>query len=1006
MGGILLNNLLEELLGKWKEKKINLYNVCYCFNHIKNELLGNQKNRKGLFLNDIHYEILTFFFNLLECNNNTIETTTNINWNSDQTRSICFYISFVTFIFNVENEFIKKNNQVVIKHIEEEYLKEHHEKDKIKKLLSKNKNNSTIGLETQNVQKPSIEKNDKKLNTQENDNTIIFENELNSKIRDASIFEKIDMIIKTITHLNIPSTLLEGNNDKDDNANSIILSLRLFALYGITEFVFLISQYSESVSKQYHKHIKNVLIYIINMKVNKYNDYLIDMANIILLYIVNINYNIIKDYEKVFFNFLFIQLKRKGTFNIGVEQNFITYLQKKDKSNLNDEIYKNINDYGSDNINLFLKYKKNEYLYAFLNSIHLFKNIIHAKISNNDENIFTTNNSIFININLSIKDIINNIHMLLEYLSNFAKKWISNKDLDFDTFCNKDENSTPFTIENCLNNEKMSDKFVNDNIFKYVTDKIFSFFRGLIKEMDTELISLNAHIFVNFMKHFFIYNNECDLFLVYFLDSEFILYFSDLLIKCPSIFEEWVLYIMHIFRSSNLLIQNKISFDSNKNDILENRKGENTILNILNKIKNIYFHQTDLNKKLTDIYFKLYNNYASILLIFLKHIKSYINEEIKNKILIHYEHFLFNIFDKKNNLNFDLIFNNTISTHLTLKILFTFFKVKILPFQNIHNFYFKLANIKNYINQINKSNSFLYKNQIVNNSLYIEKIQTFLLNNLDTITINHHYSIYNKKKKNEILNRITNISDQTDNEQEQNSFNKSQKNKKNKKKELNTQYDEFTNYPTFKKIKNISKQNEEFIIPNDDPDFVENQIEHNLPSNENQNYLQNSDNDIHKIKKKKKSIGKSHNSKEDNNSKEDSNSIDDQTEDMTQNYQVDNSKQNINSIIENKTNQEKIINSQKHIDSVKNSSSNNNEENNFEPSENINEKPSEHNKKTIEKINKFQKKKNKIKNIDKYNNLDKSSQDLKELADNIKIVSSSDAMKSLKYMKQSILNDL
>ncbi|CAD2101223.1 conserved Plasmodium protein, unknown function [Plasmodium vinckei] len=984
MGNPLLSNLLEELLGKWKENKINLYNVCYCFNHIKNELLENQKNRKELFLNDVHNEILTFFFNLLEYNDNTIETATITNCNYNQTRNICFYFSFVTFIFNVENELIKTNNKVVVKHIEEEYLKEHHEKDKIKKSLTKNKNNSTIELETQNEQKY--------------DTTFISENGLISKVQDASIFEKIDMIIKTITDFNIPNTLLEGNNDKDDNTNSIFLSLRLFALYGITEFVFLIYKYSENMSKHYHKHIKNILIYIINMKVNKYNDYLINMANTILLYIVNINYNIIKDCEKVFFNFLFIQLKRKGALNTIVEQNIITYLQKKDKSDLNDEIYKNINDYANDNINLFLKYKKNEYLYAFLNSLHLFKNIIHAKISNNEENIFTTANSNFININLSIKDIINNIHILLEYLSNVAKKWISNKEFDLNTFCNQDENicfsmenkdknCNPFTIENCLNaiknNEKMNhifgnfshplksiniDKFENDNIFKYVTDNIFSFFRGLIKEMDTESISLNAHIFVNFMKHFFIYNNECDLFLVYFLNSEFILYCSDLLTKCPSIFEEWVIYIMYIFRSSNLLIQNKVSFDSSNNDTSEKRKGQNNIINILNKIKYINIDQTDFSHNLTNIYSKLYNNYTSILLIFLKHIKTYINEEIKNNILIHYEHFLFNIFDKKNNFNFSLIFNNPISTYLTLKMLFAFFKAKILPFQNIHNFYFKLSNIKNYINQINKSNSFLYKNKTVNNDLYIEKIKMFLLNNLDTITINHHYSIYNKKRKSEILNRITTISDQTDNEQEQNPFNKT--NKKNKKKELNTQYDEFTNHPTFKKIKNISKQNEEFTT-NDKTNFMENQIDHHLPSNDNQNYLQNFDNN-HKIKKKQ-SIEKGHNS------------IGSQT---------------------NASHDEQTINSQKHIDSTQNNSSDNNEENNYEPDDNINENPSEHNKETSEKINKSKKKKNKIKNIDKYNNLDKSSQDLKELADNIKIVSSSDAMKSLKYMKQSILNDL
>ncbi|KEG00904.1 conserved Plasmodium protein, unknown function [Plasmodium vinckei vinckei] len=969
MGNPLLSNLLEELLGKWKENKINLYNVCYCFNHIKNELLKNQKNRKELFLNDINNEILTFFFNLLEYSDNTIETTTTTtNCNYDQTRNICFYFSFVTFIFNVENELIKKNNKVVVKHIEEEYLKEYHEKDKIKKSLTKNKNNSTIELETQNEQKSSIEKYD---------NTFISENGLNSKVHDASIFEKIDMIIKTITDFNISNTLLERNNDKDDNTNSIFLSLRLFALYGITEFVFLIYKYSENMSKHYLKHIKNILIYIINMKVNKYNDYLINMANTILLYIVNINYNIIKDFEKVFFNFLFIQLKRKGTLNTIVEQNVITYLQKKDKSDLNDEIYKNINDYANDNINLFLKYKKNEHLYAFLNSLHLFKNIIHAKISNNEENIFTTANSNFININLSIKDIINNIHILLEYLSNLAKKWISNKEFDLNTFCNQDENicfsmenknknSNPLTIQNCLNaikdNEKMnhmlgnfshhlksinSDNFANGNIFKYVTDNIFSFFRGLIKEMDTESISLNAHIFVNFMKHFFIYNNECDLFLVYFLDSEFILYCSDLLTKCPSIFEEWVIYIMYIFRSSNLLIQNKVSFDSTNNDTSEKKKGQNNIINILNKIKNINLDQTDFSYNLTNIYSKLYNNYTSILLIFLKHIKTYINEEIKNNILIHYEHFLFNIFDKKNNFNFNLIFNNTISTYLTLKMFFSFFKAKILPFQNIHNFYFKLSNIKNYINQINQSNSFLYKNKTINNDLYIEKIKMFLLNNLDTITINHHYSVYNKKRKNEILNRITTTSDQTDNEQEHNPFNKTQK--KNKKKELNTQYDEFTNYPTFKKIKNISKQNQEFTT-----------------SNDNQNYLQNFGNN-HNIKKKQ--------------------SID---------SQADNFKQ------ANTPHDEQMVNSQKHVGS----SSDHNEENNYEPDDNINEKPSEHNKETTEKINKSQKKKNKIKNIDKYNNLDKNSQDLKELADNIKIVSSSDAMKSLKYMKQSILNDL
>ncbi|SCM09101.1 conserved Plasmodium protein, unknown function [Plasmodium chabaudi adami] len=993
MGNPLLSNLLEELLGKWKENKINLYNVCYCFDHIKNELLKNQKNRKELFLNDVHNEILTFFFNLLEYSDNTIETVTTTNttnWNYNQTRNICFYISFVTFIFNVENELIKKNSQAVVKHIEEDFLKEYHEKDKIKKSLTKNKNNSTSELETQNVQASSIEKDG---------NTFISENGLNSKVHDASIFEKIDMIIKTIIDLNIPNTLLEGNNDKDDNTNSVFLSLRLFALYGITEFVYLISKYSENMSKHYHKHIKNILVYIINMKVNKYNDYLINMANTILLYIVNINYNIIKDCEKVFFNFLFIQLKRKEALNIVVEQNVITYLQKKNKSDLNDEIYKNINDYANDNINLFLKYKKNEYLYAFLNSLHLFKNIIHAKISNNEENIFTTNNSNFININLSIKDIINNIHILLEYFSNLAKKWISNKEFDLNTFCNQnenisfsmennDKNCNPFTIENCLNaiknNENMnhifgkfshplrstnSDNFVNDNIFKYVTDNIFSFFRGLIKEMDTESISLNGHMFVNFMKHFFMYNNGCDLFLVYFLDSEFILYCSDLLTKCPSIFEEWVIYIMYIFRSSNLLIQNKISFDSSNNDTSEKRKGQNSIINILNKIKNINLDQTDFSQNLTDIYSKLYNNYTSILLIFLKHIKTYINEEIKNTILIHYEHFLFNIFDKKNNFNFHLIFNNTISTYLTLKMVFAFFKAKILPFQNIHNFYFKLSNIKNYINQINKSNSFLYKNKTVNNDLYIEKIKMFLLNNLDTITINHHYSAYNKKKKNEILNRIAPISDQTDNEQEQNTFNKTIK--KNKKKELSSQYDEFTNYPTFKKIKNISKQNEE-VTTNDQTNLMENQIEHHLPRNSNQNYLHNFDNDIHKTKKKQ-SIGKGHNF------------IDGQANDP---------------------HDEQMIISQKHIDNAQNNSSDNNEENNFEPDDNINEKPSEHNKERTEKINKSQKKKNKIKNIDKYNNLDKSSQDLKELTDNIKIVSSSDAMKSLKYMKQSILNDL
>ncbi|CRG93475.1 conserved Plasmodium protein, unknown function [Plasmodium gallinaceum] len=987
----MLNKILNDILENWEKKEFSLSSLCLCFHHLKKKL-SNVEDKKDFFINDIKYATFKKLSNLIE--------DQNINNNDNK----YFYLIFTTFIFNLECEFIA-DKSFLFKHMEyclnelDIYInkKTKQNESKNNKLDILHKKDDIKGKSKNILNK---EKEDKKNVNMKNSD----ENKITEDTNYLNFFEKIDILMKNVIDLKI--------NSNDDNK---FINYKIYTFHSITKFIFFLSQ-NEKISKFFFKHIKNILISIINVNLTTlYDENIVNMANKIIFFLVDINFHFIKDYEKEFFNFLYIQLNKNDSIEI-IKEIFVLYLKKKNNIILNNEIYKEMNNYANENINLFLKYGYKENLYFFLNSINIFKKLVNFRISNTDNNIYIIKSMEYININLSIKDIVLGINKLLEYLVNISKNYLNNEKMNIylnDNNCiyDKKEKKNMYNIENILRtiNEEKKYIYVNNfnvdknnnyntnNIFRYITDNIFDFFREIIVHLDSEIISINANQFVNFMKFFFVCNNENDLFLSYFLNNNIYIYSKDLLKKCFAIFDEFVNYIVYLFRIINVLTQNKLLIEE---DLKENIKEEDKkLFNVLNKIKEII--RCD---NITDIYYNLYNNNAKALCLYLKYLAHYTNESVKEKILIHYEHFFFYIFNRRNNANFNMIFKNNISFYLTLKMLYTFVKIKNCNFENVYNIYFKLSKLEKELN-INEECSFFYKNKMYNNICFIQKIKMFLLKNLDSITYDKKIYINKKEKFTKLEKKLGKI-----NETDKSLLKKKKENRKFND-EINV-YDKrrFKTTHTDNEILNkeinseSDEMNESSFESNDDEEISADtdNSEHLEKKNKNKNKIYvneykecNNKEDIYSENEEKKMNNEKENKKVITTNKEKKNakiSIQNKC-----NKKISKGKNNITIKKERKINNKNLLNKQDKKDVTINGHIVDNLKNNPSIKSTI-----------VNNIKLKNKKRKKEQLINSYqcNNSDKNTINLNELKDNIKIVSSFDAVNSLNYMKQSILSEL
>ncbi|SPJ09968.1 conserved Plasmodium protein, unknown function [Plasmodium sp. DRC-Itaito] len=964
----MLMKLIDEVLTKWRRKEINLFKVCLYFHCIKKKSLKLLEDKNDFVINLINNSIFEEIINLSK---EKITDNKNNNNNSFNDEDKIFFVIFVTFIFNLENEYINDQKKGLLHLINNDINKEYeknvqHNKDKLKQNNKNIKDNSLQNLFNQNK------------------------------------YKKIDILIKHIIDLEISQHISSPPKE------NTFINYKIYAYYSIMEFIFHILQNNdEQAGKIFSKYIKNIFITLLNMNHTiLYNENVLSLANKTLLFIVYINHHLIKDNEKEFFNFLFIQLNKNNEFILPIIQEiFVTYLKKKKKLILNKEIYQYLDNYLNDNISLLLKYGKKENLFFFLNVLSIYKIFINTYISNNDQNVYTIKNEDNVHIILNIKHIINNINKLLEYLVHISKEYIhKNTDIDISLYNqdsiyyneqeeNTNDKKTSYFVDNILKevdkekyainsvqrinyefNTRLVQNFSlhkNNNLFSYITYHICTFFNDISNIIDTECISINTTYFIHFMKPFLSsHNNEDDLFLTYFLIKYLYTYTENLLKKCPIIFDSFVNYIMYLFKHINVLTKNKFLVTEQTNLII-----------ILNKIKNV----ENVND-IVDIYCTLYIHLVQNLSLFLKYLKYYNNEEIKEKILVHYEYFIFYVFHETNNVNFHIIFKNNNAAFVTLKLLYNLLKINNFHFENIHNIYFKLCTVQKYLQNIHEQNFqhlYSYQKHMANtNSIfYLNKIKTFLLNNLDCISNDKKTPFYisNKKKKlkNKSTRQIKNIHHKNNetglvfsvqeslNSSSQN-INKQKKKKKKKKKKL------------LAEIKNaINDVNTSKQVITENNESLDERIDEEIEKN-----TQNSIMDNNIIPYNINEIQQSQNSGK--------------NEGYTEIEQEHNELNNSIIVTYNITNNNEHMN--KENDKLCNSGNQHNEFNSMS----VKNKCDETLKKKVEK-----KKALKNKNLDHNNNVaHKNSLEVKTLKENIKKVSTSDAINSLKFMKQSILNDL
>ncbi|CRH03714.1 conserved Plasmodium protein, unknown function [Plasmodium relictum] len=990
----MLNKILNDILEKWERKEINLSNICLCFHYLKKDLTTID-DKNYFFINGINYLTFKKILHLAEDQNNS------------NNKNQYLYLIFTKFIFSLECDFIINKN-FLSKH-KEYYLKELDVYVDKKAKKGESKNNEVDILDKRDNAK---EKRKKKLNKEKEDKNIVNTKnyDVNKKKtedkNDLIFFEKIDILIKNLIDLKINS-----------NDNNEFLNYKIYSYYSILKFIYYLSENEEKISKFFFKHIKNILFSIINVNLSVFhNEHTMSIVNKIIFIILNLNVHVIKDYEKEFFNFLYMQLSQKKVSLDIIKDIIVLYLKKKNNIILNNEIYKDMNNYANDNINLFLKYGSKENLYFFLNAINIYEKLINSKISNTNNNLYVIKHMEYVNINLSIKDIVLNINKLLEYLMKISKDYINNEKMsiylnDTNYIYDKEEKKNVYNIENVLrtinkkkkciyidnlNADKNSSSNIN-NIFSCITDNIFNFFRGVTVKLNSEIISINANYFVNFMKFFFIYNNENDLFLSYFLNNNIYIYAKELLNKCFAIFDEFVNYIVYIFRIVNVLTQNKLLV---KNDLKENKKEEDEKLsNILNKIKEVV--RCD---NITDIYYKLYNNNIKVLCLFLKYLSHYTNETIKEKILIHYEHFIFFIFNERDNINFNLIFKNNISFYLTLRMLYTFVKIKNCNFENVHNIYFKLSKLETELN-INEECSFFYKNKLFNNVYFIKKIKIFLSKNLDSIFYDKKIYINKKEKFAKFEKQLAGKMNKTNE-------NLLKKKKKNSKSNDDDVYDRKRVKTTYENSEILTKETLESDQMNE---YLSLSSDKESSDSSNESELLE--------KKKNKNIKKSYVEEHKEWSNENDTCI------RNEEIKMNNEEENKGNVIKNKEKKEKTLIHSKYDEEInkgknrnrikKKKKINNNNNNNIldkqEQKDIVVKRPiisNLNNKSSVKSVNgcisklKSKTRNNKEKPKNSYSkNSNKNTINLNKL-NNIKIVSSSDAINSLNYMKQSILSDL
>ncbi|SOV22330.1 conserved Plasmodium protein, unknown function [Plasmodium sp. DRC-Itaito] len=946
-------NLIDEVLTKWRRKEINLFKVCLYFHCVKKSL-KLLENKNDFFINLINDSIFEEIINLSKQKITDNNENNNNNYHCNDEDKF-FFVIFVTFIFNLENECINDQKKGLHHLINNDNKKEYekniqHNKDKFKQNNKNIKDNSLQNIFNQNK------------------------------------YKKIDIVIKNIIDLEISQHISSQPKENE------FINHKIYAFYAIMEFIFhLLQNNDDHIGKIFSKYIKNIFTTLLNINHTiLYNQNILLLANKTLLFIVYVNHHLIKDNEKEFFNFLFIQLNQYNDHILPIIQEiFVTYLKKKKKLMLNKEIYQYLDNYLNDNITLLLKYGKKENLFFFLNVLSIYKSFINTYISNNDQNVYAIKNEDNVHIVLNIKHIINNVNKLLEYLVHISNDYIHNNthidislyNQDYIYYNKQEENindkrNSSF-VDNILKeidkekyainsveriNYEMNTTLIhnyspyqNNNLFSYITYHICTFFNNISNIIDTECICINTTYFLHFMKAFLSsHNNEDDLFLTYFLIKHLYTYTENLLKKCPIIFDGFVNYIMYLFKHINMLTKNKFLVTEQSN-----------LINILNKIKNV-----EQVNDIVHIYCTLYIHLVQNLCLFLKYLKYYNNEEIKEKILVHYEYFIFYIFHETNNVNFNIIFKNNNAAFVTLKLLYNLLKINNFNFENIHNIYFKLCKVQNYIQNIyeqNSQNLYSYQNHMLNtNSIfYLNKIKTFLLNNLDCISNDKKVPFYiankNKKLKNKSPRQIKKIhhiknesglvltTQESVNSASQIINKQKKKNKKKKKKKK-------------KKTNDINDVKRSKQSTNESNESLNERIDEEIEQNTQNGIMDNNFNphDINEIEQEQNELNN----------------------DLIVNY--------------NDTKNNELINSEN--DKLYNSR---NQHNEF-ISLSVKNKCDETLKKKVDK-----KKILKNKDLDHNNNVaHKNSLEIKTLKEKIKMVSSSDAINSLKFMKQSILNDL
>ncbi|CAA9990227.1 conserved Plasmodium protein, unknown function [Plasmodium knowlesi strain H] len=728
-----MNAPLVELLQKWEAKRINLSNVCLCLHHLKKNILLKWGERRDFLLRSINEEIITKIVDLLDVNQNGSV--------ADNTKDKYFFLSFVTFVFNTENELLRKNCHMA-KEVEENYCRVYNQDSGGGK---KNKGKKNDEESQKGTQHKSIEDDKKHLLNKQlgNDQVEKAKNQLHHP---NNVFEQFDILIKKAIDLEVTST--QGKMNK-------LLSCKIYVFYVFLKFIFSLTKECPQMSKHYLKRVKNILHVLMSIQLGSLqeSEYLVHLANVTLLMIVHTNFPAVKDCEKEFLNFLIMQLNRKKYSLQTIEQILVTYLNKKKNIVLNDQIYQQLQSHSNDNMNLFLKYGKKENLFFFFNLLYLFNSLLHAQVSNSNQNIYFVKPVECVNINVSIKEMLENVQKVLNYLGTVSRDYLANKKVDVFlnqggayVYCKDEPSYEEFTIEEILKGKNPQEIFQGEfrngennkqlpNIFTYIIDNVFSFFRGLIKEQDAESITMNLNHMVDFLRLFFIHNNESDLFLINFVGTNFSTYCKELLEKCPSALDELVSLIMCLFRVVKILTQSTVQ-----------RGGEGKLMNILSRIGDVERggsypnRESDQSGKRVffpeeDIIHRLYNNAVYTLYVFLKNVEMYSNEQIKEKIFIQYEHFLLCTLDNETNDNFDVIFRNSTSLYVTLKVFYILVKLHKFDFENVHNFFFKLIKLEAELPTANQQGaSLFYKNGLHSNAALMQKIKTFILANLDLIT--------------------------------------------------------------------------------------------------------------------------------------------------------------------------------------------------------------------------------------------------------------------------------